>query len=144
MQIASALSFDIPCIYIYTFLALVADLFFSSHLLQILGPDSGWQSMSLTEIITINAVKKAYRKATLYVHPDKLQQRGASIQQKYICEKVFDLLKVREVLYCCFYSCIFCLMILTVSLILSRAGCVEQVQLRRKVIKQDDGSLRFP
>lgn len=39
-------------------------------------------------------MKKAYRKATLYVHPDKLQQRGASIHQKYICEKVFDLLKV--------------------------------------------------
>lgn len=64
-----------------------------STLQYILGPDSGWQAMSLTEIITTNAVKKAYRKATLYVHPDKLQQRGASIQQKYICEKVFDLLK---------------------------------------------------
>lgn len=76
---------------------MVDDLFFCSYLLQILGPDSGWQSMSLTEIITTNTVKKAYRKATLYVHPDKLQQRGASIQQKYICEKVFDLLKVREV-----------------------------------------------
>lgn len=62
--------------------------------LQILGPSSGWQPISLIEIITTNAVKKAYRKATLYVHPDKLQQRGASIQQKYICEKVFDLLKV--------------------------------------------------
>ncbi|KAL0323135.1 UNVERIFIED_CONTAM: Auxilin-like protein 1 [Sesamum angustifolium] len=49
--------------------------------------------VSLTEIITTAAVKKAYRKATLCVHPDKLQQRGASIQQKYICEKVFDLLK---------------------------------------------------
>ncbi|GFP98407.1 auxilin-like protein 1 [Phtheirospermum japonicum] len=47
----------------------------------------------LTEIVTTAAVKKAYRKATLYVHPDKLQQRGASIRQKYICEKVFDLLK---------------------------------------------------
>lgn len=67
---------------------------------QILGPGSGWQPISLTEIITANAVKKAYRKATLYVHPDKLQQRGASIQQKYICEKVFDLLKVR------YFSCI--------------------------------------
>lgn len=39
-------------------------------------------------------MKKAYRKATLCVHPDKLQQRGATVQQKYICEKVFDLLKV--------------------------------------------------
>ncbi|KAL8490462.1 hypothetical protein ACS0TY_025601 [Phlomoides rotata] len=64
-----------------------------STLQYILGTDSGWQPISLTEIITIAAVKKAYRKATLYVHPDKLQQRGASVQQKYICEKVFDLLK---------------------------------------------------
>ncbi|KAB1214557.1 Auxilin-like protein 1 [Morella rubra] len=59
----------------------------------ILGPDSGWQPLPLTEVITAAAVKKAYRKATLCIHPDKLQQRGASIQQKYICEKVFDLLK---------------------------------------------------
>ncbi|KAG8377820.1 hypothetical protein BUALT_Bualt08G0073400 [Buddleja alternifolia] len=64
-----------------------------STLQYILGADSGWQPISLTEIITTVAVKKAYRKATLYVHPDKLQQRGATIQQKYICEKVFDLLK---------------------------------------------------
>ncbi|KAL6995706.1 hypothetical protein U1Q18_005840 [Sarracenia purpurea var. burkii] len=64
-----------------------------STLQYILGSDSGWQPISLTDIITTNAVKKAYRKATLQVHPDKLQQRGASIHQKYICEKVFDLLK---------------------------------------------------
>ncbi|KAK9054385.1 hypothetical protein SSX86_025463 [Deinandra increscens subsp. villosa] len=64
-----------------------------STLQYILGAESGWQPLSLTEIITTSAVKKAYRKATLCVHPDKLQQRGASIQQKYICEKVFDLLK---------------------------------------------------
>ncbi|KAK8513955.1 hypothetical protein V6N13_005132 [Hibiscus sabdariffa] len=64
-----------------------------STLQYILGPDSGWQSIPLTDIIATAAVKKAYRKATLCVHPDKLQQRGATIQQKYICEKVFDLLK---------------------------------------------------
>ncbi|KAJ6353235.1 hypothetical protein OIU76_002280 [Salix suchowensis] len=64
-----------------------------STLQYILGPDSGWQPIPLTEVITSAAVKKVYRKATLCVHPDKLQQRGASIQQKYICEKVFDLLK---------------------------------------------------
>ncbi|XP_027329801.1 auxilin-like protein 1 isoform X2 [Abrus precatorius] len=64
-----------------------------STLQYILGPDSGWQPIPLTDIVTAAAVKKAYRKATLFVHPDKLQQRGASIQQKYICEKVFDLLK---------------------------------------------------
>ncbi|KAL3525362.1 hypothetical protein ACH5RR_013734 [Cinchona calisaya] len=64
-----------------------------STLQYILGPDNGWQPIPLTEVITTAAVKKAYRKATLCVHPDKLQQRGASIQQKYICEKVFDFLK---------------------------------------------------
>ncbi|KAI3835788.1 hypothetical protein MKW92_033249 [Papaver armeniacum] len=64
-----------------------------STLQYILGPDSGWHPVPLTEVITAVAVKKAYRKATLCVHPDKLQQRGATIQQKYICEKVFDLLK---------------------------------------------------
>ncbi|XP_022769011.1 auxilin-like protein 1 isoform X2 [Durio zibethinus] len=64
-----------------------------STLQYILGPDSGWKPIPLTDIIATAAVKKAYRKATLCVHPDKLQQRGASIQQKYTCEKVFDLLK---------------------------------------------------
>ncbi|XP_065880829.1 auxilin-like protein 1 [Euphorbia lathyris] len=64
-----------------------------STLQYILGSDSGWQSVPLTDLISTAAVKKAYRKATLLVHPDKLQQRGASIQQKYTCEKVFDLLK---------------------------------------------------
>nr|CAD1834265.1 unnamed protein product [Ananas comosus var. bracteatus] len=64
-----------------------------STLQYILGPDSGWQPIPLTDVITAAAAKKAYRKATLCVHPDKVQQRGASIQQKYICEKVFDLLK---------------------------------------------------
>ncbi|KAI3916625.1 hypothetical protein MKW98_026367 [Papaver atlanticum] len=39
---------------------------------------------------TVVGIKKAYRKATLRVHPDKLQQQGATIQQKYICGKVFS------------------------------------------------------
>ncbi|CAD5182217.1 unnamed protein product [Musa acuminata subsp. malaccensis] len=64
-----------------------------STLQYILSPESGWQPIPLTDVITASAVKKAYRKATLCVHPDKLQQRGANIQQKYVCEKVFDLLK---------------------------------------------------
>ncbi|XP_010437341.1 PREDICTED: auxilin-like protein 1 [Camelina sativa] len=64
-----------------------------STLQYILGPESGWQPIPLTEVITSAAVKRAYRKATLCVHPDKLQQRGANVHQKYICEKVFDLLK---------------------------------------------------
>ena len=62
--------------------------------LKVLWPECGWHAVSLTDLITAASVKKVYRKATLCVHPDKVQQKGATIQQKYIAEKVFDLLKV--------------------------------------------------
>ena len=61
---------------------------------QVLWSECGWQPVSLTDLITGAAVKKVYRKATLCIHPDKVQQKGATLQQKYVAEKVFDLLKV--------------------------------------------------
>ncbi|TVU20938.1 hypothetical protein EJB05_30544, partial [Eragrostis curvula] len=65
-----------------------------STLQYILWPECGWRPISLTDLITAASVKKEYRKATLCIHPDKVQQKGANLQQKYIAEKVFDLLKV--------------------------------------------------
>ncbi|KAK6939917.1 hypothetical protein RJ641_029448 [Dillenia turbinata] len=65
-----------------------------STLQNVLWPECGWQPVSLTDLITAAAVKKVYRKATLCVHPDKVQQKGATLQQRYTAEKVFDLLKV--------------------------------------------------
>ncbi|XP_042492910.1 auxilin-related protein 2 isoform X2 [Macadamia integrifolia] len=64
-----------------------------STLQYVLWPECGWQPVSLTDLITAASVKKVYRKATLCIHPDKVQQKGANLQQKYIAEKVFDLLK---------------------------------------------------
>ncbi|XP_051149865.1 uncharacterized protein LOC127264401 isoform X2 [Andrographis paniculata] len=64
-----------------------------SSLHQILGPESGWRPVALTDLITWDSVKKAYMRANLYVHPDKVQQRGANIRQQCVAEKVFDLLK---------------------------------------------------
>ncbi|KAK7351100.1 hypothetical protein VNO77_10283 [Canavalia gladiata] len=64
-----------------------------STLQNVLWPECGWQPVSLTDMITSASVKKVYRKATLYIHPDKVQQKGASLQQKYTAEKVFDILK---------------------------------------------------
>lgn len=64
-----------------------------SSLQHVLWPECGWQPVSLTDLITSTSVKKIYHKATLCVHPDKVQQKGATIRQKYIAEKVFDLLK---------------------------------------------------
>ncbi|CAH8354568.1 unnamed protein product [Eruca vesicaria subsp. sativa] len=64
-----------------------------SSLQNVLWPGCGWEAVSLTDLITSSAVKKVYRKATLFVHPDKVQQKGATLEQKYIAEKVFDILK---------------------------------------------------
>ncbi|KAL2508129.1 Auxilin-related protein 2 [Forsythia ovata] len=64
-----------------------------STLQYVLWAECGWQPVSLTNLITGASVKKIYRKATLCIHPDKVQQKGATLQQKYIAEKVFDLLK---------------------------------------------------
>ncbi|EFJ17077.1 hypothetical protein SELMODRAFT_445035 [Selaginella moellendorffii] len=65
-----------------------------STLQYVLWPESGWKQVTLTELINPAAVKKAYRRATLCVHPDKMQQKHASVQQKYIAEKVFHILQV--------------------------------------------------
>ncbi|PWA50592.1 DnaJ domain-containing protein [Artemisia annua] len=64
-----------------------------SSLQYVLWPACGWQPVSLIDLITGANVKKAYRKATLCIHPDKVQQKGATLQQKYVAEKVFDILK---------------------------------------------------
>ncbi|KMZ62234.1 hypothetical protein ZOSMA_47G00250, partial [Zostera marina] len=64
-----------------------------STLQYVLWPECGWKAVSLTDLITAASVKKAYRKATLHIHPDKVQQKGANLEQKMIAEKVFDLLK---------------------------------------------------
>ncbi|KAL2244644.1 UNVERIFIED_CONTAM: J domain-containing protein required for chloroplast accumulation response 1 [Sesamum indicum] len=65
-----------------------------SSLHHILWSDSGWFPVPLANIIEIPKVKKAYQKARLCLHPDKLQQRGATHQQKYIAEKAFSVLQV--------------------------------------------------
>jgi hypothetical protein len=64
-----------------------------SSLHLVLWPETNWKPLSLTDLITGISVKKAYQRAILCVHPDKVQQKGATVQQKYIAEKVFDLLK---------------------------------------------------
>ncbi|XP_059665828.1 uncharacterized protein LOC132311756 isoform X2 [Cornus florida] len=64
-----------------------------STLDHILWPNSGWHAISLTNLIESSHVKKAYQKARLCLHPDKLQQRGATLPQKYVAEKAFSILQ---------------------------------------------------
>lgn len=64
-----------------------------STLQYVLWPESGWKPVPLVDIIEANGVKKSYQKALLCLHPDKLQQKGAASHQKYIAEKLFDILQ---------------------------------------------------
>lgn len=63
-----------------------------SALHDILWPECGWQPISLGNLMTSSAVKKAYGKAALCIHPDKVQQKRSNLRQKYVAEKVFFLL----------------------------------------------------
>ncbi|KAK8956213.1 Auxilin-related protein 2 [Platanthera guangdongensis] len=63
-----------------------------STLHDILWPECGWQPISLGNLMTSSAVKKAYGKAALCIHPDKVQQKRSNLRQKYVAEKVFYLL----------------------------------------------------
>ncbi|PKI33340.1 hypothetical protein CRG98_046269 [Punica granatum] len=60
---------------------------------KVLLPGSGWKPVPLVDIIEVPAVKRAYQRALLYLHPDKLQQKGAAPHQKYIAQQVFEILQ---------------------------------------------------
>ncbi|KAK8513918.1 hypothetical protein V6N13_005105 [Hibiscus sabdariffa] len=64
-----------------------------STLQYVLRPNSGWKPVALVDIIEGPAVKRSYQKALLCVHPDKLQQKGAASDVKYIAERVLDVLQ---------------------------------------------------
>ncbi|KAJ1440055.1 DnaJ domain containing protein [Sesbania bispinosa] len=64
-----------------------------STLHHILWPESGWYAVPHMSLTESSQVKKAYQKARLCLHPDKLQQRGATLLQKYIAEKAFSILQ---------------------------------------------------
>ncbi|KAL8108361.1 uncharacterized protein LOC141671940 [Apium graveolens] len=60
---------------------------------DILWPSSGWYPIPLMNLYESSHVKKAYQKARLCLHPDKLQQRSATLLQKYIAQKIFPILQ---------------------------------------------------
>lgn len=64
-----------------------------ANLQLVLWPGIGWRPIPLVDLIEVNAVKRAYQKALLLIHPDKLQQNDATSHHKYTAEKVFDILQ---------------------------------------------------
>lgn len=76
--------------------------------------------MPLVDIIEGNAVKRSYQRALLCLHPDKLQQKGAASDQKYIAEKVFDILQV---------TCLWELISITITINLSLSWAIYRILL---------------
>lgn len=64
-----------------------------SSLHTVLWPDSGWTPPNMSDMVDNNKVKKVYMKANLIVHPDKVKQKGGSLEQIAIADMVFDVLK---------------------------------------------------
>lgn len=64
-----------------------------STLHNILWPSSGWCPVPLAILSECSNLNKAYQKARLCLHPAKLQQRGATLPQKYIAEKALAILQ---------------------------------------------------
>jgi hypothetical protein len=59
----------------------------------VLWEDSGWTAPSIADMVDPAKVKKWYMKANLVVHPDKVKQKGGTLEQVATADMVFDVLK---------------------------------------------------
>jgi hypothetical protein len=59
----------------------------------VLWEDSGWTAPSIADMVDPGKVKKWYMKANLVVHPDKVKQKGGTLEQVATADMVFDVLK---------------------------------------------------
>eukprot|EP00887_Chlorella_sp_A99_P002539 scaffold6.g2539.t1 len=60
----------------------------------VLWEDSGWAPASMADMVDNARVKRMYMKANLVVHPDKVKQKGGTLEQVATADMVFDVLKV--------------------------------------------------
>lgn len=47
----------------------------------------------MTDLVEASRVKRSYMKANLVVHPDKVKQKGGSVEEIVIADMAFDALK---------------------------------------------------
>ena len=59
----------------------------------VLWEDSGWKPLTVAEVLEVSQVKKAYMKANLIIHPDKVKQKGGIAEQVVLADMVFNVLK---------------------------------------------------
>ncbi|KAI0030695.1 hypothetical protein K488DRAFT_79485 [Vararia minispora EC-137] len=60
-----------------------------SSLDSVLWPELGWQKVSMAELLSPNQVKIRYTKAIAKLHPDKLNARNTTVEQRMIANGVF-------------------------------------------------------
>ncbi|KAI0321969.1 hypothetical protein OF83DRAFT_1050274 [Amylostereum chailletii] len=60
-----------------------------SSLENVLWPELGWQKVSMAELVSPNQVKIRYTKAIAKLHPDKLNSRNTTVEQRMIANGVF-------------------------------------------------------
>eukprot|EP00210_Caulerpa_lentillifera_P005379 g5141.t1 len=60
---------------------------------SVLWEDSGWKPLTVGDVLEPIQVKKAYMKANLIIHPDKVKQKGGSAEQVVLADMVFNVLK---------------------------------------------------
>lgn len=65
-----------------------------STLHTVLWEDSGWVQPSMADMVDNSKVKRLYMKANLVVHPDKVKQKGGTLEQVTLADMVFDVLKM--------------------------------------------------
>ncbi|CAI9290913.1 unnamed protein product [Lactuca saligna] len=53
----------------------------------------GWKPLSTANKVSNRALRKYYQRTVIYFSPDKLQERGASVTEMYICQKVLEILE---------------------------------------------------
>jgi len=59
----------------------------------VLWEDSGWKALTVAQVLEVSQVKKAYMKANLIIHPDKVKQKGGTAEQVVLADMVFNVLK---------------------------------------------------
>lgn len=56
---------------------------------DVLWEGNTWKPITMMDIVGPAQVKKAWMKVLVNIHPDKVQQRGGNLQQRFIADKVF-------------------------------------------------------
>lgn len=70
---------------IRTMLANLGDVLWEGH---------RYKAPDMATLMQPIGVKKSYHKALVIIHPDKVSQSGGDMSQRYIADKVFDIMKV--------------------------------------------------